>query len=424
MSAPATAPPKQRRAKKSGSGWVKTPLGYFELSQILSYTQFVCMGVILRWTFGWDRASARISLWTFINTAGVSRQAVEMALAILQQKGLIRVIRHENGEREYLPDLAIEIRMEQTAVGKCGQRRQVTIFDLAQNFAYVPHNYFTQLPKCCDYAVFIVVGVIMAASMRWDRNQMDFTAIESSLSIEDLTRLTGFSARALQGALKTAHEKGLIAVKEVPGRSSFYSIIPEQFKSGIKLARKTARKLNRETSEPRANKNTAKTAQAVVNTNVTPAVELHSEKVVSIAKEFGRCRNCGAFGPIEPVKPKVAAAHIQNPQTRAGPGPAQTPQATLKPEPPQEQGRECPQAPSRRSGICSWLLENYCRPPINRGPYGSGGSTKRMQSVSTFGSGNSSPDRGATRSIRLCLTTRSPRRAGSVLRHRVRCPAG
>jgi hypothetical protein len=45
---------------------------------------------------------------------------------------------------------------------------------------------------------------IMAASMRWDRNQKDFTAIESSLFIEDLMRLTCFPARTLQGALKTA----------------------------------------------------------------------------------------------------------------------------------------------------------------------------------------------------------------------------
>jgi hypothetical protein len=131
-----------------------------------------------------------------------------------------------------------------------------------------------------------------------------------------------------------------MAVKEVPGRPSFYSIIPEQFKSGIKLARKTARKLNHETPEPRANKNNAKAAQAIVNTNVTPAVELHSEKVASIAKEFGRCRNCGAFGPIEPVKPEVLAADIETRQTRASPGPAETPQYTPKPEPPKEQGRE------------------------------------------------------------------------------------
>jgi hypothetical protein len=207
------------------------------------------------------------------------------------------------------------------------------------------------------------VGVIMAASMRWDRNQKDFTAIESSLSIEDLTRLTGFSARALQGALKTAHEKGLIAVKEVPGRSSFYSIIPEQFKSGIKLACKTARKLNRETPEPRATKNTAKTAQAIVNTNVTPAVELHSEKAVYIAKEFGRCRNCGAFGPIEPVKPEVPAADIEIPQTRASPGPAETPQHTPKPEPPREQGREV----SVRAFEAFWQMFVAAGKPLSSG---------------------------------------------------------
>jgi hypothetical protein len=147
MSAPATPHPIQKQAKKPSSGWVKTPLGYFELAQILSYTQFVCLGVILRWTYGWDRASAPISLLTFVNTAGVTRQAVEMALAVLQQKELIRVIRHENGDREYRRDLAIEIRIEQTAVGKCGQCRQVTIFELAQSFAYVPYNYFTQLPR-------------------------------------------------------------------------------------------------------------------------------------------------------------------------------------------------------------------------------------------------------------------------------------
>ncbi len=338
MSASAAAVPTPKPAKKTGLGWVRTPLAYFELAQILTYTEFVCLGLILRWTFGWDRPSAIISLWTFINTTGVTRQAVWDAIAALVKKGLIRVEFRDNGEREYFPILESEIRKEQAAVGKCGQCRRVGIFTLAQNFAYVPHSYFTQLPRCCDYSVYICVGVILAASMRWDRNQKDFTAIETALSVEDLKQITGYSERAVQGALKTAGEKGLIVEKEVSGRASLYSIQPEQFKNGIKLARKAARKLDREACEHKAKRQTQKTPQVNEDTETTPAVELTPNNVVSITKDFGRCGNCGVFGPIEPVKPEVAAEYMQNPTARGSPGPPQAPKLTPNPEPTQAQG--------------------------------------------------------------------------------------
>ncbi len=75
--APAVPVPVRRNVPK---GFVRTPHSWFlQLPKQCTYTEYVCLGVVLAATIGWQRNTAVLSTKQFMDAANVSRRAVEMA---------------------------------------------------------------------------------------------------------------------------------------------------------------------------------------------------------------------------------------------------------------------------------------------------------------------------------------------------------
>jgi DNA-binding transcriptional ArsR family regulator len=267
-------------------GFCRTPHSFFlRLPRELTYTELVCVGLILDATVGWQRDRAWIPIRQFQEVANKSRRAVEEALDRLRERDLVKWTGGA-GEREYslAPDLLPSQEPGERAYGKCHSCGAIGDVEVEPGgVALVPHAFFRKLPKACTHAEWVIVGMVIDATLGWQREWAE-------ISNEEFCAATGLSLRAVQQATGAAEGKGLIEVEERSGRCSRYRVVPESF-SGLE-ARAARTVERRDKSEQAAKQEPKESAQEAEPQEAAPAVECHGRKV------FARCLACRQVGLV------------------------------------------------------------------------------------------------------------------------------
>lgn len=297
-------------------GFCRVGHSFFLLARELTYSEHVCLGLVLDSTVGWQRDRAPIGMEQFADVANVSAAFVRSSLERLRERGLISWTVGGTGDRMYsISALGLfpAGRDERGAVahGKCGVCGAIGEVDLEPDeFLQVPHAFFRKLPGACTFGEWAIVGALMAL-IGWRRDRAEVTNRE-------LREVTGLSERHVQEALESCETKGLIgsdipdrSIRPGRGRGITYWVVPAAFGAMQARVARTVCRDRRERSEERANTEAKDCAEVVGKATDTPAAESQPRR------QFARCRACGQVSLVTLCKPEVRLDPGRRPVNRA-----------------------------------------------------------------------------------------------------------
>ncbi len=323
------------------------PNSYFELQAKLTKTEYVCLGVMIEATIGWNRQRAEISHKKFMRVAGVGYDEVSSALRNLEAKQYSVVTRHEDGRREYAARL--EVNPEDIATATCTNCGVTGPVDMAKGFTSLPHEALLILPSRLKYLVLSVVHQVLRETCRWDKTEKCFRVEPRPISHSELEWRLAAGSSSVAEAVATAERLVLIRMEGGRGKIKTAAAIIDRMGKFAKLPKLAAKVVNVSFNRAKHTHRSEETTNSTAKKSVPQKGQLTETKTEEVPAEtvlsghYGRCRNCGFWGPVKLVA-KSAAAETQRKlppleQTapaRASPGPPQVPKYSLNKEIPQD----------------------------------------------------------------------------------------
>src|SRR6266566_3798986 len=135
MSAPSQA---HARAIQRSTGWTRTPTSIYAVRRDLAHAEKGMLFLIDRFTRGFQRPWAPISVNMAMKYLGVTRQFVHETWKTLDELGYIRIRRPEHGVPEY--QTTSEVTLEKSAITKCRDCQGIGPRKPVSGYVPTPHS--------------------------------------------------------------------------------------------------------------------------------------------------------------------------------------------------------------------------------------------------------------------------------------------